>query len=161
MATLLDMAIFVGISVAMAAPLAADISCSGTRECLDALAKAFADSAWRDHAAAILGVWIALWWGYFTVSWGLVGATPGMWAVGLRVVDHKGRCPLGMSRAVLRLVAYIVSSTTLGVGHLLMLTRRDRRTLHDLLAGTRVVRKGDGRRETEDAPPAPPPESET
>jgi uncharacterized RDD family membrane protein YckC len=42
---------------------------------------------------------------------------------------------------VLRLAAYCVSSVTFEWGHLLMLIRYDKRTLHDILAGTRVVRK--------------------
>jgi uncharacterized RDD family membrane protein YckC len=39
------------------------------------------------------------------------------------------------------LAAYCVSSVTFEWGHLLMLIRHDRRALHDILAGTRVVRK--------------------
>jgi uncharacterized RDD family membrane protein YckC len=42
---------------------------------------------------------------------------------------------------MLRLAAYCVSSMTFEWGHLLMLIRYDNRTLHDVLAGTRVVRK--------------------
>jgi uncharacterized RDD family membrane protein YckC len=86
-------------------------------------------------------MWIALWWCYFVVGWGLLGATPGKWLLGLRVIDHRGRFPIGVSRAVMRLCAYSVSALTFGIGHLIMLFRRDRCALHDLLAGTRVVRR--------------------
>ena len=47
---------------------------------------------------------------------------------------------IGLVRATLRLAAYSVSSLTLCWGHLLPLFRTDRRALHDILAGTRVVR---------------------
>ena len=105
------------------------------------MAKAASDSVWLGHASSILGLWIALWWCYFVVGWGLLGATPGKWAFGLRIMDYHQRCPIGPARALLRLAAYMVSSVTFEWGHLLMLIRSDRRTLHDVLAGTRVVRK--------------------
>ena len=83
---------------------------------------------------AILGLWIALWWCYFAVGWGLVGATIGKRIFGLRIVDHQGRSPIGLSRAFLRLAAYSVSSVTLGMGHLLVVLRPDRRALESFLA---------------------------
>ncbi len=48
------------------------------------------DPGWIAHAAGILGLWIALWWCYFAVGWGLLGATIGKWVFGLRIVDHRG-----------------------------------------------------------------------
>jgi uncharacterized RDD family membrane protein YckC len=83
-------------------------------------------------------MWIALWWCYFLVGWGLFGGTPGNWLTGTRVVDLKGRYPMGLSRAAMRLAGYIVNAVTLGLGHLLMF-KTDRKALHDMLAGTRVV----------------------
>jgi hypothetical protein len=61
--------------------------------------------------------------------------------MGIRIMDYRQQCPIGPSRAALRLAAYCVSSMTFEWGHLLMLIRQDRRTLQDILAGTRVVRK--------------------
>jgi uncharacterized RDD family membrane protein YckC len=52
----------------------------------------------------------------------------------------------------MRLFAYSVSSLTFGIGHLILLFRRDRCALHDLLAGTRVVRRS--RPTRTDSPPA-------
>jgi uncharacterized RDD family membrane protein YckC len=106
------------------------------------MARAVSDPRWIGHASSILGVWIALWFCYFVVGWGLLGATPGKWAVGLRITDYRQRCPIGPMRALLRLAAYCVSSVTLEWGHLMIMIRNDRRSLHDVLAGTRVVRKG-------------------
>jgi uncharacterized RDD family membrane protein YckC len=62
-----------------------------------------------------------------------------MWAVGLRITDYRQRTPIGATRAAMRLAAYCVSSLTFEWGHLMMLLRSDRRALHDILAGTRIV----------------------
>ncbi len=140
-ATLLDMAVYCGLCALLALPVSGKFDWSAVWGGIDEIARATADPQWLTHASGILGLWIALWWCYFVVGWGLLGATPGKWAVGLRIVDYRQRCPIGPSRALLRLAAYCVSSMTFEWGHLVMLIRHDRRTLHDILAGTRVVRK--------------------
>ena len=140
-ATLLDMAMYCGLCVLLAIPVSQKFDWSAAWGGIDHLARATSDPQWLAHASGILGLWIALWWCYFVVGWGLLGATPGKWAVGLRITDYRQRFPIGPTRALLRLAAYCVSSMTFEWGHLLMLIRSDRRTLHDILAGTRVVRK--------------------
>ncbi|NOZ78617.1 MAG: RDD family protein [Acidobacteria bacterium] len=99
-----------------------------------------ADHAWLRLAVVELALWTALWWAYFIIGWGWLGATPGQWILGLRVVDHRGRCPIGPARAALRLIAYSIGSLPFMAGHLLVIFRTDARSLHDVLAGTRVVR---------------------
>lgn len=141
LATLADMVVLCGLCVLLALPAARSIAWTSLPADFEEVAAAVVDPSWLGHAAGIVGMWIALWWSYFLVGWGLLGATPGKWFMGLRVVDHKLRCPIGVVRAALRLSAYTVSSLTLGVGHLLVLLRRDRCALHDLLAGTQVVPK--------------------
>lgn len=140
-ATILDMALYCGLCAVLAVPVSQTFDWSTLWGGIDELAKAASDSVWLGHASSILGLWIALWWCYFVVGWGLLGATPGKWAFGLRIMDYHQRCPIGPARALLRLAGYMVSSVTFEWGHLLMLIRVDRRTLHDILAGTRVVRK--------------------
>jgi uncharacterized RDD family membrane protein YckC len=140
-ATLLDMAMYCCLCALLAIPVSQKFDWSATWGGIDHLARATSDPQWLAHASGILGLWIALWWCYFVVGWGLLGATPGKWAVGLRITDYRQRFPIGPTRALLRLAAYCVSSMTFEWGHLLMLIRHDRRTLHDILAGTRVVRK--------------------
>ncbi len=140
-AMLLDMAVYCSLCALLALPVSRKFEWSAVWGGIDQLAQATADPQWLAHASGILGLWIALWWCYFVVGWGLLGATPGKWAVGLRIVDYRQRCPIGPSRALLRLAAYCVSSMTFEWGHLVMLIRHDRRTLHDILAGTRVVRR--------------------
>jgi uncharacterized RDD family membrane protein YckC len=141
LATLLDMAIYCGLCMLLAIPIERAFDWSALWGSFDEIARATSDQAWLRHASSVFGLCIALWWCYFVVGWGLLGATPGKWAMGLRIVDYRQRCPIGASRAVLRLAAYCVSSITFEWGHLLILLRTDHRSLHDVLAGTRVVRK--------------------
>jgi len=69
---------------------------------------------------------------------GQFGATLGKLAIGARIVNADGS-PLGFGRALLRFLSTIITQFTLGAGFLLTLIRPDRRALHDLLAGTRVI----------------------
>ena len=69
------------------------------------------------------------------------GRTLGKWATGLRVELRDGD-PLTFPRALVRhTVGYLLSLLTLGVGFLVAAFSRDGRALHDLLAGTVVVRE--------------------
>lgn len=138
-ATIIDMAVFCALCAVLAYPVSRNIDWQIARNDLEAFVNSVTDPGLIAHAAGILGLWIALWWCYFAVGWGLIGATIGKWACGLRVADYQGRVPIGLSRAFLRLAAYSVSSVTLATGHLLILLRHDHRALHDLLAGTWVV----------------------
>jgi uncharacterized RDD family membrane protein YckC len=76
---------------------------------------------------------------YMTLLHWLWGQTLGKMAMGVRVVDVSGE-PIGMGRAIVRTLGYLVSEATLGVGFLIAALRSDRRALHDLIAGTRVER---------------------
>lgn len=68
------------------------------------------------------------------------GRTLGKWATGLRV-ERPGGEPLGFARALLRhTVGYLLSVVTLGAGFLVAAFSREGRALHDLIAGTIVVR---------------------
>jgi uncharacterized RDD family membrane protein YckC len=69
------------------------------------------------------------------------GRTVGKWATGLRVERKSGE-PVGFARATLRhTVGYLASLLTLGLGFLLVALNREGRALHDLIAGTVVVRE--------------------
>lgn len=140
-ATLIDMFIYCSLCALIAYPVSRNLDWRLLENDPVAFLDTISNPQLIAHAAGILGLWIALWWCTFTVGWGLAGATFGKRAAGLRLVDHKGRSPIGLSRAFLRLAAYSVSSVTFGMGHLLILLRPDHRALHDLLAGTWVVRR--------------------
>src|SRR5262249_62436628 len=76
---------------------------------------------------------------YFVLSHGTGGQTLGKRLLGARVIDESGG-PIGYLRALGRLVATVVALLPIGIGLAIAGLRRDRRGLHDLLAGTRVVR---------------------
>jgi uncharacterized RDD family membrane protein YckC len=76
---------------------------------------------------------------YLVLSHGTGGQTVGKRLLGVRVVDRSG-APIGYLHALGRLIATVVAALPLGIGLAVAGLRRDRRGLHDLLAGTWVVR---------------------
>ena len=73
---------------------------------------------------------------------GLTGFTLGKWATGLRIERNNGQ-ELGIGRAFLRhFVGYPVSFAVLGLGFLMAAVSVHGRGLHDIIAGTIVVREG-------------------
>lgn len=75
---------------------------------------------------------------------GLKGFTIGKWAAGLRILRQNGS-EIGIGRALLRhFVGYPLSFFTLGLGFLVVAFTSRGRGLHDLIAGTIVVREGPG-----------------
>ena len=75
---------------------------------------------------------------------GLTGKTVGKWTTGLRLERTDGRLP-GIGRAALRhLVGYPLSLLPFGLGFLMVAVSPTGRALHDLIAGTIVVRRSGG-----------------
>jgi uncharacterized RDD family membrane protein YckC len=68
----------------------------------------------------------------------LAGRTPGKAVVGLRVVARDG-APLSSRRALIRVLGFPLSFLVFGLGLLGIIVDRERRALHDLLAGSAVV----------------------
>ncbi|HXT51126.1 MAG TPA: RDD family protein, partial [Thermoanaerobaculia bacterium] len=75
------------------------------------------------------------------VCWALFGATPGKALLGLRVIGGKRRRGLGIPLAFFRLCGVMVSAVLFGLGFVMVAFTRDKRGLHDHLAGTAVVRR--------------------
>lgn len=76
----------------------------------------------------------------FVLVAGFSGRTVGKWLAGLRIVRKDGE-PLSFVRALVRhLVGYPLTILTLGLGFLLAAFHSQGRALHDILAGTVVVR---------------------
>jgi uncharacterized RDD family membrane protein YckC len=72
---------------------------------------------------------------------GLRGKTVGKWTTGLRIERTDGRLP-GVGLALLRhFVGYPLSLIPFGLGFLMVTVHPSGRALHDLLAGTVVVRE--------------------
>lgn len=93
-----------------------------------------------ETAAIVLAIVVALL--NLGVLPGLTGLTLGKWATGLRIQKVDEGNP-GIGRALLRhFVGYPLSFITLGMGFLLAAVTVHGRGLHDMIAGTVVVREG-------------------
>jgi uncharacterized RDD family membrane protein YckC len=93
-----------------------------------------------ETAAIALAIIVALL--NFGVLPGLTGLTLGKWAAGLRIQRVDGGNP-GIGRVLLRhFVGYPLSLVTLGLGFLMTAVTVRGRGLHDMIAGTVVVREG-------------------
>ena len=74
---------------------------------------------------------------------GVTGLTLGKWATGLRIERNDGGGRPGVARALLRhFVGYPLSLVLLGLGFLIAAVSVHGRGLHDIIAGTIVVREG-------------------
>lgn len=101
-------------------------------------ARAAGNSA--ETAAITLAIVVALF--NLGVLPGLTGLTLGKWATGLRIQRVDSGNP-GIGRALLRhFVGYPLSLLTLGIGFLMAGLTVHGRGLHDMIAGTVVVREG-------------------
>ena len=73
---------------------------------------------------------------------GFTGLTLGKWATGLRIERNDGQ-DIGIGRAVVRhFIGYPLSFLLFGMGFLLSAFTSRGRGLHDIIAGTIVVREG-------------------
>ena len=68
-----------------------------------------------------------------------LAATPGKLAVGLKVIRSNG-APIGMGRAFGRHFAKYLSGLILGIGYLMVAFDAEKRSLHDMICDTRVVK---------------------
>jgi uncharacterized RDD family membrane protein YckC len=74
---------------------------------------------------------------------GLTGFTLGKWATGLRIERNDEGRKIGIGRALLRhFIGYPLSFALLGIGFLMAAVTVHGRGLHDMIAGTIVVREG-------------------
>ena len=78
--------------------------------------------------------------GYFVISWTRGGQTIGMRAWRLRVVNDDGS-RVGWPRAVLRFVLASFSLALLGAGFWWQFFDREKRSAHDAIARTRMLRE--------------------
>jgi uncharacterized RDD family membrane protein YckC len=76
---------------------------------------------------------------YFTLFVGSRGQTPGKMLFGLRIVRVNGQ-EMTYGRACLRSLCWILSLLLFSVGFLMIAFTRQKQGLHDMLAGTYVVR---------------------
>ena len=76
---------------------------------------------------------------YYTFCWVNYGATPGKRAFGLKVVDQAG-AQITWGQAIGRYAGTLLSAAILGIGFFMAAFDEQKRSLHDRLAGTRVIR---------------------
>jgi uncharacterized RDD family membrane protein YckC len=88
-----------------------------------------------------LGVWAFV---YSAYTLGASNHTPGMALFGIRTLRTNGD-DLGAWHAILRVLVFPISFALFCVGFLLIVLRRDRRALHDLIANTSVIYAWDAR----------------
>lgn len=89
-------------------------------------------NVWRGIAAV---VWFFIyWWG----SVALTGKTPGKALLGLRILTREGTA-LKSRKAAVRAVFLPLSYVLFGAGFLGVILGRERRALHDVVAGSSVV----------------------
>jgi uncharacterized RDD family membrane protein YckC len=118
---------------------------------------------WDRQNIVVVILYVAWEFFYFGYSWAVSGRTFGMAVLGIRVVRADG-ATAEPRRGVIRSLVFPLSFLLLGLGFLGILVQRERRALHDLIAGTAVIYAWDARaarlrflaREAEMAtPPAP------
>lgn len=85
--------------------------------------------------------------------WNSLGWSPGKRVVGVELVTKEGEAP-GVGRGLARTMVAVVSGNALAIGYLWAWRQPQRRTWHDLAAGTYVVVTA--RDEEEEQPPAGP-----
>ncbi|HST50978.1 MAG TPA: RDD family protein [Pyrinomonadaceae bacterium] len=77
----------------------------------------------------------------FVLVAGLTGRTLGKWVTGLRVERRSDGTRVSFARALVRhTIGYALTAATLGLGFLLAAFNSRGRALHDIVAGTVVVR---------------------
>lgn len=111
------------------------------------------DVIWISLASAVTGFdvressnWFEAWFiplvilthaAYYSLTWGLAGASLGQWVFGLRLVGLDGRVP-GVSRALIRYLTMVLLSP-LWISWWPAVFRQDRRGVHDVVAGTQPI----------------------
>jgi len=93
-----------------------------------------------DLGSALLAgaVWVLAFTAYMTSSWSLTGQTPGMRALGIKVLSTDGEL-LRPRRGIVRVVGMALAAIPFFAGYLLILVRDRREGLHDLMARSVVV----------------------
>jgi uncharacterized RDD family membrane protein YckC len=100
--------------------------------------------SWNRQDIVVTVLFVAWQFFYFGYSWAMSGRTAGMAVLGVRVVRADGSA-IDPWRGVLRALVFPLSFLLFGLGFLDILVQRERRALHDLIAGTAVVYSWDAR----------------
>jgi uncharacterized RDD family membrane protein YckC len=100
--------------------------------------------SWSRENVVVAIIFAAWEFFYFGYSWAASGRTFGMAVLGIRVVRADGSV-LDSWRGAVRALVFPLSFLLCGLGLAGILVHRERRALHDLIAGTAVVYAWDAR----------------
>jgi len=100
--------------------------------------------SWNRQDILVVILYVAWEFFYFGYSWAVSGRTFGMAVLGVRVVRADG-VAAEPRRGVVRSLVFPLSFLLFGLGFVGILVQRERRALHDLIAGTAVVYAWDAR----------------
>jgi uncharacterized RDD family membrane protein YckC len=100
--------------------------------------------SWSKNDTAVAIAYAGWLFVYYAYSWGSNGKTFGMALLGVRVVARDGGL-VGIRRGIVRTLAFPLSFLLFGLGFVGILTGRERRALHDVIADTCVVYTWDAR----------------
>jgi uncharacterized RDD family membrane protein YckC len=100
--------------------------------------------SWNRQDILVVIFYVAWEFFYFGYSWAVSGRTFGMAVLGIQVVRADG-ARAEPRRGVIRSLVFPLSFLLLGLGFLGILVQRERRALHDLIAGTAVIYAWDAR----------------
>jgi uncharacterized RDD family membrane protein YckC/DNA-directed RNA polymerase subunit RPC12/RpoP len=79
---------------------------------------------------------------YFVASVARNGGTPGKRIFGLYIFRKSSMTiPVGWGKAILRALSYIISTVLILMGFIIVAFKKDKRALHDIIAGTQVCHK--------------------
>ena len=95
--------------------------------------------AYRGSLSNAVTLTVFIFFGYFFFFWLLLATTPGKMLAGMKILPKEGTWALKVHQIVLRLVGYVLMI----VGWLWALGK-NKRALHDIFGGTRVVYGGGG-----------------
>ena len=91
------------------------------------------------YIISMLAVAVAGWLYFALMESSARGATLGKMALGLRVVDLNGE-RIGFGRATGRYFGKLLSGLILGVGYIMAAFTQQKQALHDIIAGSLVIR---------------------
>jgi uncharacterized RDD family membrane protein YckC len=79
---------------------------------------------------------------YFVASVARKGGTLGKRILGLYIFRKSSMTiPIGWGKAILRAFSYIISAVLILIGFIIVAFKKDKRALHDIMAGTQVCYK--------------------
>ena len=82
---------------------------------------------------------LSIWFFYLAWCWHKGGMTVGMRAWRVKIEDESGNRP-GWGRSTIRFLASLLSAAAVGIGFAWALLDSRKRSWHDILSGTRLIR---------------------